>query len=282
MPPSNQVKLIVWTKAAGRCSFPNCQTELVIEQHADGSKPIGEVAHIVAEQPDGPRGTSHLTTKQRNQPPNLMLLCPSCHTKVDKAPHTFTVERLTGIKHQHEAWVRKSLTRPAFTGTKVIAEPELIKETVHSTVLPVEQVPKRVFLAPPKTFDPKEIGTESLRNAPYILHNKKLITFEDMTQERHAFASVISKHQVIEEDAVDWWDDPDKKRLYVYLLGRCLNKITGRLGLMLDKKRKRYYFIASEPNTNQRCLAAYSEEPGRTLRVLAAPGNKFSVHSGVE
>jgi hypothetical protein len=84
MVASNQAKLIVWTKAAGICSFPDCGTRLVQEPQADGSIPVGEIAHIVAEQPDGPRGKSPLSTDQRNQPPNLILLCPDLKSGTSK------------------------------------------------------------------------------------------------------------------------------------------------------------------------------------------------------
>lgn len=111
MVASNQAKLIVWTKAAGICSFPDCGKQLAQEPQGDNSIPVGEVAHIVAEQPDGPRGQSPLTADQRNQPPNLVLLCPNHHTEVDKAPQTYTIERLTEYKRRHEAWVRATLTK---------------------------------------------------------------------------------------------------------------------------------------------------------------------------
>lgn len=252
MAASNQAKLIVWTKAAGLCSFPDCRTQLVQEPGNDGSIPVGEIAHIVAEQMEGPRGKSPLSPEQRNHPPNLMLLCPTHHTEVDKAPQTYTVERLTEFKRRHEAWVRSTLAKPSLAGKQAMPAPEIRTETVHSTVLPVLQVPRKVFLAPPKTLDPDEIRTEATWNAPYILHNKQLITFEELTAKSNAFASITNPMQAKQEAASDWWQDPDKHRLYVYLLGRCLNKITGSRGLMLDRKHNRYYFLADEPGMERK------------------------------
>ncbi len=137
MAASNQAKLIVWTKAAGLCSFPECRRELVQEPSRDGSVPVGEIAHIVAEQPDGPRGQSPLSLEQRNHPPNLMLLCPTHHTEIDKAPQTYTVERLIEFKRRHEMWVRLQLAKPNLAGKRAMPAPEMLTETVHSTVLPV-------------------------------------------------------------------------------------------------------------------------------------------------
>ena len=46
MPATNQAKLIVWTKAAGICSFPDCRASLVQETAVDCSVPVGEIAHM--------------------------------------------------------------------------------------------------------------------------------------------------------------------------------------------------------------------------------------------
>lgn len=127
-----------------------------------------------------------------------------------------------------------------------------MSETVHSTILPVERVPSRIFMAPPKTLDPEEIRAAVKRPAPYILHNKQLITFENLKKEGNAFALLTNPRQTKEEKAARWWHDPDKNRLYVYLLGRCLNKITGSLGLMLDREHDRYYFTTDAPNTERK------------------------------
>lgn len=76
----------------------------------DSALPVGEHAHIVAEERRGPRGDSPLTLAERNSYANLILLCPSCHTKVDKVPKDFPVERLHHLKVQHELWVAESLS----------------------------------------------------------------------------------------------------------------------------------------------------------------------------
>ncbi|WP_144663216.1 hypothetical protein [Paenarthrobacter nicotinovorans] len=70
---------------------------------------VGEEAHIVAREPDGPRGESSLTAAERDHYSNLILLCPTDHTLIDKAPEDHTVESLLKIKEDHEAWVLASL-----------------------------------------------------------------------------------------------------------------------------------------------------------------------------
>lgn len=96
---------LLWGRAAGRCSL--CRVELTADtKHA--AVPLGEQAHIVAEETGGPRGDSPLTGEQRNTYDNLILLCPNCHTRADKDPHKYTVVRLRGAKKEHEDWVRQT------------------------------------------------------------------------------------------------------------------------------------------------------------------------------
>lgn len=98
----------LWGRAAGRCSI--CRIELSQEkQFATEIFPIGEHAHIVAEQEKSPRGESILSQEERDSYHNLILLCPTCHTLIDKNEEDFPPERLYIMKSEHELWVQKSL-----------------------------------------------------------------------------------------------------------------------------------------------------------------------------
>jgi hypothetical protein len=102
---------MLWGRAASRCSLPECRQELVLDfLDTDDPSLVGEAAHIVAEQPEGPRGHSTLPLERRNTYANLILLCNVHHKQVDDQVNHFTVERLISIKADHESWVRSSLT----------------------------------------------------------------------------------------------------------------------------------------------------------------------------
>lgn len=75
-----------------------------------GSDPtvLGEMAHIIARQPKGPRG---LPDGGSNSYENLILLCPNHHTEIDKAPEgTFPVALLHQWKEAHERRVCEALS----------------------------------------------------------------------------------------------------------------------------------------------------------------------------
>ncbi len=107
---SLKTQKILWTRAGNRCAFPNCHKELVCDATGtDDESVIGQVCHIVAKKPCGPRGDSTLSLEQLDEYDNLILLCSIHHTVVDDQTRKYTVERLRQMKHEHESWVHESL-----------------------------------------------------------------------------------------------------------------------------------------------------------------------------
>src|SRR6266571_8070880 len=140
IPPREQ--RILSQRSGNRCAFPNCRRKLTAEDSPpDRAVILGEIAHIIAESPDGPRGDSPLSLTERNKYENLILLCNVHHQLIDDQPQTYTVERLQQMKQDHEAWVEKTLGR-GYDGRSI---PELSvrkRETVYSTLLPVVRMPR--------------------------------------------------------------------------------------------------------------------------------------------
>jgi HNH endonuclease len=101
---------MLWGRAANRCAFPNCRLELVMDaSETDDEAFIGEECHIIARELDGPRGDHTIPIETRNKYSNLILLCSTHHTLIDKQPNTYTIENLQDMKAAHEKWVRESL-----------------------------------------------------------------------------------------------------------------------------------------------------------------------------
>lgn len=101
---------LLWGRAANRCAI--CRIELSHESATNGiGFPIGEQAHIVAEEAAGSRGNSPLTLEDRNSYHNLILLCPNHHTLIDRTAEEYPVERLHIIKSKHELWVQQTLSK---------------------------------------------------------------------------------------------------------------------------------------------------------------------------
>ncbi|ARM34000.2 HNH endonuclease [Legionella longbeachae] len=104
MPISDKDIKMLWGRAAGKCSNPVCETDLICELENNDYYIIGEMAHIIAQSPLGPRGD---LIQDKDTYKNLILLCPTCHKMIDKAPQKFSTDKLHGWKKQHEAKIQK-------------------------------------------------------------------------------------------------------------------------------------------------------------------------------
>ena len=101
---------MLWGRAAGRCSKPDCRIILYEDEtETDDAALVGENCHIVAESDDGPRADPSMPMEQRNSYANLILLCRNHHKVVDDQEREYTVDRLYQMKAEHEGWVRNQL-----------------------------------------------------------------------------------------------------------------------------------------------------------------------------
>lgn len=73
---------VLWGRAAGFCSNPDCCEDLTVVIKNENYN-IGEMAHIIAKSENGPRGIKDCVDNSYN---NLILLCPNCHKHIDKGP----------------------------------------------------------------------------------------------------------------------------------------------------------------------------------------------------
>lgn len=98
----------LWGLAAGRCAFPDCKIELTF---IGGGKTLGEIAHIIAKSPDGPRGNVDIPPDSKDTYNNLILLCPTHHKVIDNNLEEWTVDKIKQAKEDHEKWVATQLDR---------------------------------------------------------------------------------------------------------------------------------------------------------------------------
>lgn len=81
----------LWGSSENECAYPDCQEEIV---DLDQGMVIGEMCHIKAQSPGGPRYDSNLDEDEVHEASNLLLLCPTHHTHIDKNPAEYPVEEL--------------------------------------------------------------------------------------------------------------------------------------------------------------------------------------------
>jgi triacylglycerol esterase/lipase EstA (alpha/beta hydrolase family) len=111
--PSAETKLRLFADSAGHCNKPDCHRYLFSDQNV-ADYHIGEMAHIVAASIVGPRANKDVDPEERAEYNNLILLCPSCHTEIDKAPEVFSIELIQDWKANHKTRIVDAIGIPTF------------------------------------------------------------------------------------------------------------------------------------------------------------------------
>jgi hypothetical protein len=104
---SPKTRAVVWARGAGRCHY--CNAPLIgdlVSGNDDGN--FGLIAHIVAEEPGGPRGDAVRSPVLADDPDNLMLMCYTHHKLIDTREElpNYPEQRLLEMKAAHEERIR--------------------------------------------------------------------------------------------------------------------------------------------------------------------------------
>lgn len=111
----------VWTDAGGHCMFEGCDNNLSFIPLYKHSAKIGYLAHIIASNPDGPRGTQADSHRLSDNPDNIMLMCDGHHRLIDCfAPVEYDAPRLNAMRQAHRDLVRSLMDSLAYPRVKAI------------------------------------------------------------------------------------------------------------------------------------------------------------------
>jgi len=107
---------MVGARSGGYCANPSCRRDLFPPIAPGRVATIDQLAHIIAQSPEGPRGGASVPLEARNDGSNIILLCPTCHDIVDdmNATDVFTPEVLHKWKRDHERRVRHGAAIPTY------------------------------------------------------------------------------------------------------------------------------------------------------------------------
>ena len=112
--PGRATRDNLFADSGGFCQRPECGNYLF--NHSSTKRiTIAEMAHIFAASDGGSRPPSQSMVVDRNHYDNLVLLCPNCHTAIDKDEESYPVEMIQEWKVQHRATVSAVFETPRFS-----------------------------------------------------------------------------------------------------------------------------------------------------------------------
>lgn len=248
--PDKEMKALI-ALSGGVCAFPDCGKRLIEPGNADDPAVfLGEMAHIVADSRQGPRGDSPMSDEDRDRHTNLLLLCGDHHKTIDSQPQTFSVSVLRRIKEDHEGRIHRATGGPVNQPA-----PPLTREVIHSSLLAVTHLPAAVFAAPCGFHDGQDDQVKERLRFPddpaqlvrFLLRDGKLFTFHNLKDPRGPFRDVINQKGVEMIRSERFWDEPEGHRRYVTLLNKGLYKYAARKRIRFDPAHRRFFFEALTP-----------------------------------
>lgn len=117
---SDIVKRKLWAASGGFCARIDCHADLFPFFENGTITNIEELAHIIGQKIKGPRGNSKMPLNERDEFENIVLLCPTCHTLIDKKPDMFPDAIILAWKSKHEESIRSLFLEPKFRSRKDI------------------------------------------------------------------------------------------------------------------------------------------------------------------
>lgn len=114
---------LLWSGGGGRCAFPGCWERICYHEAADAAPyTLGEMAHICGDKPGANRHDASQTPQQRDDYSNLILLCPTHHTLIDRNENegVYPADALHHMKTAHETFVLKIMDGGQGMGRKQV------------------------------------------------------------------------------------------------------------------------------------------------------------------
>lgn len=230
-----------------QCAFPGCPNPIYEKADStDEDYVLAEMAHIYPHGETGPRCDPSFPKEKLNTYENLILLCPTCHKRVDSAPFQFNVHVLRQMKADHEA--KQLANRQSHV------DQPFVKDEIFASAIPISELPIHVYSAETEyRYSSYPTMWEKIPNIPLsedclvcVLRDTRLYSFHNLKIEKNPFSEVTDPKTVKRHLADEMWRSPQDLAIYIALLNESLKKRLGSVGVKYDKDHRRYFFRAGK------------------------------------
>jgi hypothetical protein len=139
----------------------------------------------------------------------------------------------------------------SFSPLHEYALPDSLPEILLSNLLPVANVPARIWSGETELTKSKEVFQVVPGADAFLLKDKRLYTFAQLTDKLCPLRKVLDAASIgMPENRDEWLSDPDKPRSYLGLLNKCLKYELGRQRIFRDEKG-RFFFPPNKDGTTR-------------------------------
>lgn len=204
MVPTSGTARILFARSGNRCAFPECFAPLV----EDNDIITGEICHIRARNPGGPRYDERQTEEERNSSENLLLLCSRHHKIIDSDVSAYSVELLEAIKKERESRgdvaVTPEIARRAdllLQDFVVHVQGDFVVSEIHAQTVTFQSKTK---WAKPKTFPPADAVGGSSAHRAYLKYLIDRYNEFARSQRGREFSHAVVYRSINRQFKTDW------------------------------------------------------------------------------
>ena len=227
--PRQNVKLALYALSGNQCAFPGCDAPVFEEESI-----VGEICHINARSPGGPRFIAGLSNEELHASANLLLLCRKHAKIIDDHPEEYPAEQLRKMKADHEAHAGQPPASLMHRLIEALAPSEVPVNWWERPGAPVfrlglasnrPQGGTWTYDVGVKQFTGGDIGTLRYR----YRHGDQQHELEDADlrkdrQWRLATLSLMEESQPLELELTFWWEGDERRVTYRWERESCFQR----------------------------------------------------------
>lgn len=232
--------------SGNQCAYPGCNVPVV---EATGIV-TGEIAHIKASSPNGPRYDKVQTEQQRHSFDNLILLCSRHHTVVDADITNHPADLLYKFKKEHEQKGAVEISPQTSSAAKVLLanyQHIVINHNngqvavnspgaIQANNLTLKSTKQKVTISPPQGAIANNLDQRSY--VEYLI--KKYQDYQKLDVEKVDKYKYMAIYKSIEREFKSKWQLIPEQRFYdlvAFLYKRIDNSKIGRIRKARNEKR---------------------------------------------
>jgi len=197
--PRQKTLKALFALSYNQCAFPDCDRQIYDREH---EVVLGEVAHISAQSPGGPRFDDALTKEEVHSAANLILLCADHHTIVDENIEAYPPDVLRRMKAKHEDGVPEAGSE--LVGAAVAAlvgSNESVATAIHDLAEVAQRGYKREMALAAPVFQVRESSGRRLEEDFHVSHTLVQVTGTPTSTLRYRYISAF----LLPEDTGGSW-----------------------------------------------------------------------------
>lgn len=191
---TSKSKKILYLQSGGICQNPHCNCDLVRFFESGQVTDIEELAHIIGQSESGPRGAEDMPLTIRDEVDNIICLCPTCHTLIDKNPDEYPIDTLRRWKSEHLDKLKSQFRVPVYSSREELrsAIKTLLRKnkTIFELFGPFSVEANNLLTTANKVWRVKAIDTVIPNNkrVVHLLARNEYLLYEDEKEIAEQFA----------------------------------------------------------------------------------------------